>query len=257
MCDGAVIRRPVSKAGLERLERVQLGGARGGGARLSKARSTCWRHRRTAAAGGGAKQPAAPAGLGGRLLPGLLHATLQAGLRAAQEDGWRRHSAGASPARRLARGGWNAAHVLTSGGRNDSGGATHGGVLAAVASAQGVSGEGGNGSGMGVGGPASIGPGFLLVRRAAASIGPGSLLVTRACTRAGVPSGVPLASGVPLPLRTPLASGVRLLSGVQRWLLFGGLAGVWARVSAVGMSAVGVSGVGVRGGGESLDGGWR
>ena len=55
------------------------------------------------------------AGLAGRLLAGLLHARLHAELgdKAAHEDDWRRHSAGASPARRLVRGGWNVAHVNT------------------------------------------------------------------------------------------------------------------------------------------------
>lgn len=193
-------------------------------------------------------------GLGGRLLAGLLHARLHAELgdKAAQEDDWRRHSAGASSAQRLVRGGSNVAHVNTSGGRNDSGGAAA--VIAAVAARagaeavgavavvakasavtvgaavavmvavagvavvaagdQGVRDEGDNGGGKGGGGAAGKGPGSLLVRRAAASNGPGSLLMTRGCRRAAAPSAVPLPLGVSLPSGVPLPLRVLLPSGV-------------------------------------------
>ena len=227
-------------------------------------------------------------GLGGRLLAGLLHARLHAELgdKGAQEDDWRRHNVGASSAQRLVRGGSNVAHVNTSGGRKDSGGAAAvaaavaaaagvavvaTGVAVVAAGAQGVSDEGDNGGGMGGGGAAGQGPGSLLVRRAAASNGPGSLLMTRGCTRAAAPSSVPLASSMPLPLGVPLPSGVPLplrvplASGVQRRLLessanpraerlgvrvgrgLNGLKATFVSGERVGVSGAGVSGVGVRG----------
>ena len=171
------------------------------------------------------------AGLAGRLFAGLPHARLHAELgdTAAQEEGWRRQSAGASPARRAVRGGWNVAHVNTSGGRNDSGGAVAveaavaavgaaagvatvgagaaaaGVAVVAAAGAQAVGGEGDNGGGMGGGGAAGDGRGSLLVRGAVASNGAGPLPLTRGCTAAGAASGA--------------ASAVPPASGVQRRLL--------------------------------------